>query len=296
MKRLIIFLVIAFASSSVQAADEDLAARLFTRDDVSLGLTSNGLTSSGSPSMNTVQRADDINPGKALLLSAILPGAGQYSIGSTTKAAIFFAIEVAAWTGVIYYYNEGMDKDREFKDFADSHFEESIYRQIEFDLARSPQWGDSGAYVGTDPEWREESWDLKIHYLPSQGFTHEIPTQEERNANRSHDQQFYEMIGKYIHQFGFGWDDAFDDDPGTPWFDGSAPNSIFYMDMRYESNQLLDRSSLAIQLAMLNHVAAALDASFTARLLKKRARAEVSFRGVDYNDHPMLVGGLRIKW
>lgn len=296
MKTLMVILLIMLLASGAFSAENSLASKLFSQDAINLEIAGSGMTAAGSPSRQAVNDADELNPGKALLLSAILPGAGQYSIGSNWKAAIFLTIEIAAWTGVIYYYNAGQDKDGEFKDYADEHFAESIYRTIEFDLARSPQWGDSGTYTGTEPEWIEETWDTKISYLPSQGFTHEMPTQEERNANKNDDQQYYEMIGKYIHQFGFGWDDAYGDDAGTPWFDGSSPNSVYYMDMRHESNTLLDYSSLAIQIAMLNHVASALDASFTVRAMKRKARAKVSFRDVRYNDKQVLVGGLSLRW
>ncbi|MFH0766128.1 MAG: hypothetical protein V2A61_06885 [Calditrichota bacterium] len=299
MSRVIAVLIVLMMSGSIAAGDESLTQRLFPADYIPLNLAAQ--SSGGSPTSNqsAEKSASELNPGKALLLSAILPGAGQYSIGYDLRAALYLTIEIAAWTGVIYYYNKGQDKDKEFKRYADGHFLDSLYWNVEFDLARSPQWGDRGdssAYIGTFEEWQEESWNTKIHYLPSQGFTHEMPTREERSANRSHAQQYYEMIGKYIRQFGFGWDDRFGDDPGTPWFDGSSPNSVYYMDMRYDSNQYLDWSSLAIQIAMLNHVASALDASFTARMLKRRAKAEVGFRAVDYDGHRVGVGGLNFTW
>ena len=91
----------------------------------------------------------------------------------------------------------------------------------------------------------------KIHYIPDRGFTHELPTETDRNANDSDDQQYYEMIGKYIGQFGFGWDEYMGqpefpaDDPTTPWFDGIRQYSIDYMDMRYDSNQLLEYTYIA---------------------------------------------------
>ncbi len=46
-------------------------------------------------------------PGKALLLSAILPGAGQYYARNPLMAAAFLAIEVGAWAGVAIYHGGG---------------------------------------------------------------------------------------------------------------------------------------------------------------------------------------------
>jgi len=299
MSRVIIGLYILIIFSSAAMAEEPLMHQLFPVDfkPLHLAAQSGGEGSSATPAAGN--SAAEINPGKALLLSAILPGAGQYSLGYNLRAALYLTIEIAAWTGVIYYYNKGQDKDKEFKRYADGHFLDSLYWQVEFALAQSPQWGDRGdssAYPGTFEEWQQESWNTKIHYLPQHGFTHEMPTREERSSNRSHEQQYYEMIGKYIRQFGFGWDDRFGDDPGTPYFDGRSMNSEYYMDIRYDSNTYLDWSSLAIQIAMLNHVASALDASFTARMLKRQAKAKVGFRAVDYDGRRVGVGGLTFTW
>lgn len=302
MKRFLIALAILFLTAGISAAEDGLGSRLFSGDKIMLEVTASGLSGSGKPSFSAAQDADELNPGKALLLSAIIPGAGQLSIGKKLKAALFFTLEVAAWTGVIYYYNKGQDKDKEFREYADEYFHEGWYRAVEYELARNSEWGDSGAYNGTEPEWIEEDWDKKIHYLPDRGFTHEVPTTTDRHANQSDDQQYYEMIGKYVVQFGFGWDDYLGqpefpaDDPSTPWYDGVKRYSEIYMDMRYDSNKFLNYSSLAIQIAMLNHVASALDASFTVRAMKRKARAEVGFRQVKHNDNYVVAGGLNLRW
>jgi hypothetical protein len=312
----IISLIVLFGVSTAIASDALLSEKLFTPEKAPMSLSMNGLSpSNSSPSASaSASTVDpkDLHPGKALLLSAILPGAGEYYAGKTLKAAIFFAIEVAAWTGVIYYYNQGQDKDKEFKKFANEHFNEMVYRQKEFAFAQA-QSGDTTAFRGTFDEWTALSWDTKIHFLPSQGFTHELPTRDERDANSSDDQQYYEMIGKYIHQFGYGWDDVYimvngivtgfsGDDPGTPYYDdnplfgGTAAKSIHFMDMRYQSNHSLELSSIAIQVAMLNHVASALDASFTVRAMKRNANAQVGFRSINYDGLPLAVGGLNFTW
>lgn len=299
---------------SLTAAQEaSLSSRLFEADPTALALADGGITTPGkaapTSSVATTKNSKTLQPGKALLLSAIVPGAGEYYSGHKLRAAAFLAVEIAAWVGVISYYNQGMDKDKEFKEFADDHFFEQVYRDKEFELAKH-NLPDSGAFTGTEPEWRELEWDAKIHYLPDRGFTHELPDARDRAASRSHDQQYYEMIGKYIHQFGFAWDDVFQiiggsgidfrgDDPGTPEYDdqfGTAKRSKDYMEMRYQSNQLLDKSSLAIQLVMLNHVASALHASFTVRTMNRRAEGKIGFKTVKYDDRNVAVGGLNFSW
>jgi len=313
MKKLIFITILLFITGNAFTADSNLADKLFTQDPISLELTSTGLTPSGKPTFKAVENPEDMNPGKALMLSAIIPGAGQYYAGNKIRAAIFFTIEVAAWYGVIHYYQKGQDMDKEFKRFADAHFDENVYRQWEFQLALEAAHGDSGAYPYHDINlWTALEWENKINYLPKEGFTHELPTQEDRNSRKSHDQQYYEMIGKYIRQFGFGWDDVYERDPttgiiigyrgdadNTPYYDNlfeTAQISLLYMDMRYDSNKMLDYSSWAIQIAMLNHVAAALEASFSVRVMKRKAKAQLSFRQVYHNDHFLPVGGLSFKW
>jgi hypothetical protein len=114
------------------------------------------------------------------------------------------------------------------RDFANTHFNGNTYRQYEFSLAQNPAHGDSGAFHGSFDDWNAMSWDAKIHYLPAGGFTHELPLYSERSDIDSLDVVYYEAIGYYIHQFGFGWDDGIGDDPGTPYFDGSSPNAEYY--------------------------------------------------------------------
>lgn len=316
MRKLIVTLVIILFTGNLTAADFSLTDILFSPDEISLGLVNSGLMPTGQPQFSAkTSDSNELNPGKALVLSAIIPGAGQHYAGHTWRGALFLAVEIGAWYGVVHYYNEGQKKDDEFKAYADMHFDEDVYRWQEFKVARSPL-GTIGAYPDDElhdfDSWTNESWDEKIKFLPSGGFTHELPTEDDRNTNPTDLQQYYEMIGKYIHQFGFGWDDVFekfDGDPPTYFFkgdeedtgyydnlDGTAKRSAEYMDMRYQSNQMLDYSAYAIQIVMLNHVAAALEASFSVRAMNRKARAEVGFRQINYNDHPVAVGGLNIKW
>jgi hypothetical protein len=312
MQGFITIALIAALSLPATAAEPSLAARLFEASPTALALAAGGFTTPGNQAAAGESSEDEIDPstlqtGRALMLSAIMPGTGEYYSGHRLRAAAFFTVEVAAWVAVISFYNQGMDKDRKFKKYADQHFFEEIYRGYEYELARNQNYGDSGAYLGTEPQWREEEWETKIHYLPDVGFTHELPTGEDRHSNRSQDQQYYEMIGKYIHQFGFGWDDVFlpgggfngTDDPGTPSYDdlfGGSKRSKDYMDMRYDSNQLLKRSSIAMQIVMLNHVASALHASFTVRNMKRKATGQIGFRSIDYDGRKVAVGGLNLSW
>lgn len=138
---------------------------------------------------------------------------------------------------------DGLYPSREGRLYADTHFSEEVYRQYEYQLAQNPVYGDSGAYNGTRIEWDEEACDVKIHYLPERGFSHDLPFGHDSTSNDSATQQYYVMIGKYIHQYGFGWDDVYvmfngqvvsynGDDPATAEYDDrfdAAQRSIYYM-------------------------------------------------------------------
>ena len=54
--------------------------------------------------------AAGIDRGKAFLMSLLVPGLGQYYAGSPGYAKIFFAAELAVWSG--YYYNTVMKDSR----------------------------------------------------------------------------------------------------------------------------------------------------------------------------------------
>jgi hypothetical protein len=296
-KMLLLTALLLFAGAAWAADDGGVAAQLFAPEKLHLDLSALGLggsdpTSPASPNVS----AGTYNPGKALLLSAIVPGAGQYYVGAKIRAAVYLGVEVLAWTGVIYYYNKGKSKEDDFMNFADAHFNEQTYRDYEYSLAQNPAHGDSGAFHGSFDDWTAMSWDVKIHYLPAGGFTHELPTANQRENDWSDKQQYYEMIGKYIHQFGFGWDDGIGDDPGTPFFDGGSPRSQHYMDMRYDSNQLLKNSAWGYNIALLNHLVSALDASFTVRAMNRNVTTQVGFRQIPYDTELAPAAGLNFNW
>ena len=225
---------------------------------------------------------DARNGGKALIFSAALPGAGQLYAGSYLKALGFIAVEAAGWYLYSDFSGEGNRIEDEFEAYANQNWSEDQY------------WNAIASLAGLSVDNREA-----LREWEHANFSHGLHLEK--------DQQYYEMIGKYIGQFGFGWDDIFlgptgpfrGDDPATPYFDNqgqAAARSLSYMDMRYDSNQLLERSSIATQIALLNHVASALDASFTVRAMNREAQAQVGFRAIDYDNHPVAVGGLTFKW
>jgi len=224
-------------------------------------------------------------PGRAMLLSAVLPGMGQIYAGSKIRGAVFLALEAAGWTAFAVFQTQGKNKENEYEDFADDHWNRDAY------------WTAVQHIVEADPEWpgglaRNTPWSQVINYLPD-NFTHELPS--------TNTQQYYEMIGKYLSQFGFGWDDVVlgSDPDSTQAFDGRFGNNnpSRYEDIRYDSNQLLDRATLAIEVVLVNHVISALDAGFLVRRHNKRpVETSLNIERKLFNNEPVTMTGVRIRW
>ena len=244
------------------------------------------------------------SPGKAMLLSAIIPGAGELYAGSTLKAILFFGIEVGAWTGVAIYQAEGNDKEDQFKDYADNHWSKARYWTW---LESLTNWNDPGVepiyYQSLDFDPFDGYFYPASYYEQFEddnNFTHNLPTLE--------DQQYYEMIGKYMTQFGPGWDDVWEgysiDNP--PPYEGEnnfhwgeadyTSNSVYYMDLRYESNQALDKAAYFFQAVMLNHLISALDAGFTVRMKNRKIQTAMNIEPKYMNGEALTMGKITISW
>jgi len=222
---------------------------------------------------------------KAFLLSAILPGAGEFYMGSKTRMLIFGGIEVLSWTGYLTYHHKGKDKEDEFRDFADEHWRLGYYLDfINETFLEGTKWYNKYYPDVYDPE----DWDSISTYLPN-GFIHDV-----LDAWLHDRQQYYEMIGKYYdRQFGEGWDDSDNEyrvvsDSACFWY---SPMAEDYEDKRDLSNKFLKRAKWGIGAALVNRVLSAFDAALLARSHNKRADRFSGFRlkakVVDYCGEPI---------
>ncbi|RJP74161.1 MAG: hypothetical protein C4524_13305 [Candidatus Zixiibacteriota bacterium] len=257
-------------------------------------------------------------PGKALLLSAILPGAGQLYAKSPLMGALFLALEAGAWTGVAIYHGQGMDKEDEYKAFADANwaYDDGVYTSgvfadywdYEYYCATvfgvDGETGNADTFDGSPEQWDELSWEDKGIYLPSSGFTHELTPDDK-------DQQYYEMIGKY-DQFGAGWP-AEDDEvsgyrtgnPLTETWEWGTYNTTRdkYLTMRKESNDALDMSKNFTMAVLGNHLLSALHAGFSVSMHnRKMAREQTVIEGSlqleprRINNENVTMAGLQIRF
>ena len=244
------------------------------------------------------------SPGKAMLLSFMLPGAGELYAGSKLKAALFFCVEVAAWTGTAVYLAEGRDKEDKYERYANEHWiKEDYWSWLMILESDDPSIGNLWAYYmeltpfPANPD--TFSHQLYNDFEDSVGFSHNLP--------KENTQQYYEMIGKYMVQFGAGWDDA-DSSYSTQvienkevYYWGNSPNEVtgnseFYMNVRHESNKALDRSAAFLQVVMLNHVFSALDAGFTVRLKNRRIETAMDIVPKRYHNETLAMGRITVNW
>ena len=201
---------------------------------------------------------------RSFLLSALVPGLGQWYAGSKKRGLAFLGAEAAlvgmwaAWKG------KGNDLEQEFRAVADEHWEPEEYLV----------WRDS-------PISRNSSI---THALPCSSEVVEVYIPAMRESGRadfggcapSEIQQYYELIGKY-DQYAAGWDDL-----KRVRRDGSIGNAavstevdsvenfhselrLRYEDQRDESNEFLKRASWSTGFLLVNHVISAIDASRVAR-------------------------------
>ncbi|MBD3165056.1 hypothetical protein GF324_00490 [bacterium] len=273
---------------------------------VNLAMAQGDATESGPNPSSGVGIADKKNPGRAILLSALIPGAGQLYAQKPFWAAGFFIVEAAMIGGAVSYAIQGADKEDEYESFARTHWDEELYRDFEYWLATSnPNLPQDERFGGDQTSWNQLPWGEKLTFLPN-NFTHELPEQET--------QQYFEMIGKYLSQFGVGWPSDLID-PNNPdyqsflnqlsrWdqdsddFEGWPSNqAATYIDMRDQSNQLLNMSANFTMVLMVNHVASALHAGFAVRSHNRKiAEAQMGMDTHYRNGEYVPMAKLNITW
>lgn len=273
MKKFSIFVISIIVLSSLTYAKEPVSSQspylAFSpksemMSEMNMAYQSMQKTTRDTAAIKALQSHPDyILPKKVLLFSAILPGAGELYCGSYWKSALFLGIEAGAWTMYAIYNNKGNDKEQEFEDYANQH-------------------------------WDANKWTAWFNTLTEEEqkvFSHELPDTKT--------QQYYEMIGKY-NQFLVGWEGVPLDLTSSEIHDpnNTSPLREHYMDMRDESNKLFKRATSGIYFAMFNHVLSAIDAAWTAKRHNSTLVINTSFRMENkyFNNENHTMLSMRIKW
>ena len=254
-----------------------------------------------------ISNAPQKSIGKSVLMSAVLPGAGQFYANSYIKSAIFLAAEAVAWGMYVSYNKKGDDQTDKFEAFANQNWTEQRYWTFVYTYVQSRYpdvegfpYGQYDAMVEDAagrlviPDWQTAEEDLK-EFASSQyisGFSHDLPS--------TTTQQYYEMIGKYPEQFGNGWADATYTDRyqggyGDPSRENVTVMNKNYVGMRNEANQFYDKAAYGTMIALVNHVISAIDAGFTTRRFNQR-QMQLTYNNRRLNGEYVNMFGLAVEF
>jgi hypothetical protein len=238
------------------------------------------------------EELEEKSPMRAALYSAVIPGTGQYYAGSVWKAILFAGIEIAGWTVFIVNTSKGNEQESQLEEYADNNWSEQrywsrlYYEATERGISDLPQYevDDDNLLVNYDPEVANS-----LRYLENAlGHTHRLP--------ETKTQQYYEMIVKYLTQFGNGWADA---DFFTTYYgntDKMTPQMFAYRDMRNQMNDYHDTASTAANIILINHVLSALDAAWTASSHNREITMKIRAYNKRYFDENVQMVGINFAW
>ncbi|MBC8414919.1 MAG: hypothetical protein H8E11_00645, partial [Candidatus Cloacimonetes bacterium] len=149
---------------------------------------------------------------KAMILSSLFPGAGQfYANRRSITTYIFPIIEIGLWVGYSHYYNQGLDKEDEYEKWANQEPIKDDVGYLEY-LGDCPYINpetNQPYYMDGDLIYRygRERYDFAVNDFLIENNN---PSYDNHfRLDDSNSQHFYEDIGKY-NQYLFGWYDWFD--------------------------------------------------------------------------------------
>jgi hypothetical protein len=218
--------------------------------------------------------------GLGLVMSAAVPGAGQFYATSFIKGAAMIGAEVMLWVGYSHYRQEGDRLDQDFRAFADENWSETRYW-----LALAEQGANAG--------WTELEDLTEANYQEKLDVEGGLRAYEKtvgsHSLHRYKDQQYYEMIGKY-HQFRPGWKDAAtSNEVVTPLRDR-------YEDMELETDSAYKKASLCGMVILANHVISALDAVWSVNRYNTRIRMKPGMGLIETHGSVTPVFSMNLTW
>jgi uncharacterized protein DUF5683 len=165
------------------------------------------------------------SPAKAALLSALVPGLGQFYSGHEKTGIAYLGIEAVGWTGYSLYRSEGNETRNDSRSFADSHYDSSAYNEKKDESVNSPN--------------------------------RDLPYRDDGTLD---DLEYYEDISK-LDELIWGWDDDMAQiDQVTGRVTRTSANRAAYQGQRTEANEDL-RTSRNFGLALfVNHVVSSVHA------------------------------------
>ncbi len=204
---------------------------------------------------------------RAFLYSLVVPGAGQYYLGSRIKPVVYLGLEAAFWWGYFSYHNKGNDQEKAYRTFADQNWYPDQYIQglqdsftLYIDSLRNDGQVPSAipdsfeAYVGRQTTERDTVLAMENVF----GFSHHLQYSDSQ-INRN--QQYYENLGKY-DQFKWGWSDYVGND--------LTPSRSSYLSQRKKANDYYGKATTFAMVSLANHVLSAFEAAISTRSYNRK--------------------------
>ena len=301
LKYFLIFKVLLLSSISVYGMDSTSAVQ---KDSIST-----------EKSILLIQDQKTVYPGKPLLMSLVLPGAGQYyNKAPAWKTALFFGMELASILAWNNFKNKAESIRKEYQNFADENWslENWVYNRFN---PVSPEWGSIPALsslTGTHDLRLVVSGDLANDlnisgHISSDSLEKHPEWFYSGDVTAVRDRHFYENIGKY-DQFVGGWGDARDG-----WYEfeknvGDSTEMVIktpykedYIEDRYRSNQMLNYAKYSITALMFNHVISGIESVWFSQ---KKATEQLNNASNSYSKinlvfnpiNPFGIGGFKMSY
>jgi hypothetical protein len=205
--------------------------------------------------------------GLGVLLSALLPGSGEFYGGNYLKAGIFFGMEILAWATFAYFQSKGNSKENEYMAYADQYWDVRTYAR----WLKNEGFNENS---GINPD--EPNRDIlreQIMVCERANFSHTMPEYGS--------QQFYELIGKY-QNFQAGWTNLAHTPTkanGPYWYE-TYHDPVFtdYAVERQKANDFFDYAKIGPVTAILNHILSAADAAWVISTYNSKIKVETGFR------------------
>lgn len=205
--------------------------------------------------------------GLGVLLSALVPGAGEFYGESYLKAGIFFGIELLAWGTYFYFDSKGDNKTEEFQKYADTYWDIRTYAR----WLKDEQFDESSQINPDEPN--RDILEEQIRVCERENFSHTLPDYGT--------QQYYELIGKY-QNFQGGWTNLqhVPTKANGPYWYETYRDPIFtnYADERQKANDFYEYAKIGPVTAIINHVLSAADAAWVISTYNSKIKVETGFR------------------
>ncbi len=178
------------------------------------------------------------SPSRAFLLSAVIPGTGEFYTGAK-RGLLFVAAEIAFWTTYFVLHGQAEDTKEDYVQFVDSHivFEED-----------SP--------VNSTETWTLEDYE---HATQSDNWHYVYTESNGKPVDR---------VGKYY------WDDLpqdlIDEPGGVPLSESQSLMRVEAYSKRGSMNDKFKNAKVFLGLVILNHIVSAVDARIAAAIHNDR--------------------------